>query len=128
MVFLILYFALFAVFLFLVLRKQRVFAMVVGGLIAMMFYSLLGVGIAQASTMSLCTAEGVIHGRQAEMSCRANLRNYQARQVIHQCRTTVINAEHRVYGQTKFRPVVIPESCVGLPLYRGQYSPASHFN
>jgi hypothetical protein len=66
--------------------------------------------------MSVCRAEGVIHGPQAATACRANLRIYQAQQVIHQCRTKIMEAEHKVFGQTQFHKVKLPKDCTAYTL------------
>ncbi|MHB1642530.1 MAG: hypothetical protein ACYCS8_07700 [Acidithiobacillus sp.] len=71
---------------------------------------------AHAGTMSICQAEGVLHGPQAASACRTNLRIYHARQVIHTCRTKVMEAEHQVYGQTQFHPVKLPKDCEAFTL------------
>ena len=76
----------------------------------------LSIVAAHAGTMSVCQAEGVIHGPQAATACRANLRIYQAQQVIHQCRTRVMEAEHNVFGQTQFHKVKLPKDCTAYTL------------
>ncbi len=76
----------------------------------------LSLAIAHAGTMSVCRAEGVIHGPQAATACRANLRIYQAQQVIHQCRTKIMEAEHKVFGQTQFHKVKLPKDCTAYTL------------
>ena len=116
LIFLAIYFSLTVVFGFLMYRKKSGAASFVGGCIAAMFYGLMGVGIAQGSTMSVCQAEGFIHGPQAATTCRANLRIYQALQVIHQCRTKVTEAEHNVFGQTQFHKVKLPKDCTAYTL------------
>jgi hypothetical protein len=116
LIFLAIYFSLAAVFGFLMYRKKSGAAAFVGVCIGAMFYGLMGVGVAQGSTMSICKAEGVIHGQQAAATCRANLRLNEARQVIHQCRTKVIEAEHRVFGQVAYHKINIPRDCIGYTL------------
>lgn len=116
LVFLAVYFSLAVLFGFLMYRKKSGAASIVGGCIAAMFYGLLGVGIAQGSTMSVCQAEGIIHGPQAATACLANLHIYQAQQVIHQCRTKVMEAEHKVFGLTKFHKVKLPKDCTAYTL------------
>ncbi len=76
----------------------------------------LSLAAAHAGTMSICKAEGVIHGPQAATTCRANMRLYEARQVIHQCRTKVIEAEHRVFGQVGYHKINLPKDCIGYTL------------
>ncbi len=76
----------------------------------------LSLAAAHAGTMSICKAEGVIHGQQAATTCRANLRLYEARQVIHQCRTKVIEAEHSVFGQVGYHKINLPKECIGYTL------------
>lgn len=112
LIFLAIYFSLAAVFGFLMYRKKSGAAAFVGVCIGAMFYGLIGVGIAQGSTMSICQAEGVIHGPQAAKVCRTNLRIYQAQQVVNNCRTQVTEAEHKVFGQNKFHKVNLPKGCV----------------
>ncbi|CDQ09201.1 conserved protein of unknown function [Acidithiobacillus ferrivorans] len=81
---------------------------------------LIGLSLAAAhagtSTMSICKAEGIIHGPQAATTCRANLRIYQARHVIQQCRTEVMKTEHKVFGQTRFSKVKLPKDCTAYTL------------
>lgn len=76
----------------------------------------LSIAAAHAGTMSVCRAEGVIHGPQAAAACRTNLRIYQAQQVIHQCRTKIMEAEHKVFGQTQFHKVKLPKDCTAYTL------------
>ena len=126
LVFLIAYFTLFVVaFLFFVMNKKKV-AAILGLFIAVLFYGFMGYGVAQASTMSICRAEGVVHGPQAAATCRSNLRLYKAQQVINNCRTKVFEAEHKVFGESGYHKVRLPNECVGFTLMTTRLAGANY--
>ena len=126
LVFLIAYFTLFAVaFLFFVMGKKKV-AAICGLCVAAMFYGFVGMGIAQASTMSICRAEGIVHGPQAAATCRAHLRIYKAQRVINSCRTKVFEAEHKVFDKSGYHKVRLPKECVGFTLMTTRLAGANY--